>query len=956
MRPPRRRGSASPLSLDAPTAPLAGLALLLLALAGTEVLLATGISPHLISPLILLAIGAASYSGGWLPALVSAALGVGYGLLRIPPFEGDPTALATVGVALLAGVVLPGLMLWLRSASQAGRRRAHVHGRREAWRRARSLRRRQADYIDGLGALVWEMGATSGTGRIVNAYGRRRLGIDAASNHVAFPDDLVHPDDRARFREALAAVLRDGQPHALEYRLLARDGFPVWVQDEISLVANPPGGEPRIRGTGVDITLRKSGEQEILREVERYRDLVEGVPVGLYRMTPQGTFHVVNSAMGRMMGYLSRDEFLAAQDGKFFGEATEQWRWQKGMMQGGGWRSFDLPCRRRDGEVIWVRNTARAAFRPDGEVDYYEGVLEDVTERTRAEAAEQTADDRFRDLVEQSLVGIFLVQEDAVVYANPKVAEIFGYSEGELLSLPSVSHLAIDEHQPKLWEYLAQQIGWGQAPPLVFRGRRGDATAVEVELHCTRTTHDDGPAVHCTILDITSRKKAEDRLFHAAFHDPLTGLPNRILFMERLQHALQRQRRGSRFAVLFLDLIRFKEVNDSLGHAMGDEFLRVVSRRLQSCLRLGDSVARFGGDEFALLLEQIDEVADAEHVADRVLLAMAAPIMLGENEVRAGVSVGIALSSGAYDKPEEIIRNADMAMYRAKTAGVTRYEVFDEAMQSAALERLRLETDLQRAVQREEFFLLYQPIVSLSSGRIEAFEALVRWNHPERGPISPDAFMPVAEELGLSAPIGRQVLRIACTQGSDWRNRFPGAARLAINVNLSPRQIRESAIIDDVRTALFAAGLAPAALNLEITESLIMADRAAAGALLRALKAIGVGVLLDNFGTGYSSLEHLGDLPIDTLKIDRSFVARVHEEGGEHLVRTMINVARNLRMGIVAEGIETESQILRMRELGCESAQGFGFSPPRTASDAERLVVMELFPLPMEQLSSRLAG
>ena len=434
--------------------------------------------------------------------------------------------------------------------------------------------------------------------------------------------------------------------------------------------------------------------------------------------------------------------------------------------------------------------------------------------------------------------------------------------------------------------------------------------------------------VHLFADDITARRAVEDQLRHDALHDALTGLPNRHLFMERLARAVlqERRREGYLFAVLFLDLDRFKVVNDSLGHTVGDELLVAVAGRLRNSVRETDTVARFGGDEFAVLLDDIGAVEDAVRAADRMQQALTSPVSLSGYEVFTSASIGIALSSTAYGRPDHLLRNADMAMYRAKAAGDGRHELFDRAMHALALTRLQMETDLRRGVEREEFGLAYQPIVDLRTGRISGVEALLRWHHPERGWIAPHDFVPTAEETGLILPLGRRVLADACRQLRGWQAATHAASGLSLSVNLSVRQFSQADLVEQVRQALDESGIEPALLRLEITESVVVDNLEAAAATLGRLRALGVRVYLDDFGTGYSSLSSLHRLPIDALKVDRSFVSRIGEGGGEQMVGTVATLARNLGVSVVAEGVETAAQLTAVRALGCEYAQGFLFS------------------------------
>jgi diguanylate cyclase (GGDEF)-like protein/PAS domain S-box-containing protein len=437
-------------------------------------------------------------------------------------------------------------------------------------------------------------------------------------------------------------------------------------------------------------------------------------------------------------------------------------------------------------------------------------------------------------------------------------------------------------------------------------------------------------AVHVFGEEVTERKQVEDRLLHHALHDPLTGLPNRHLFMERLGRALHLRHAGDGplFAVLFLDLDRFKVVNDSLGHHVGDELLQVIAERLRASVRMGDTVARFGGDEFAVLLEALEDAEEAGLIAERLGQAVAAPVNLGGYEVFTTASIGIALSSSGVDRPEYLLRNADVAMYRAKGNGASRYEVFDRAMHAQAMTRLQLETDLRRALARGEFRLRYQPIVSLHTGSIAGVEALLRWEHPDRGLILPAEFIPVAEETGLILPLGAWVLDEACMQLAEWRREFRHA-RIALSVNLSAKQFGQANLVERIRGALEQSGLDPRHLKLEITESAIIDNAGGAGAMLAQLKAQGIQVQMDDFGTGYSSLSSLHSLPLDGLKIDRTFVSRMLENRAtRQMVRTIALLARGLDLAVIAEGVETAEQLDEVRAMGCDFAQGYLIAPP----------------------------
>lgn len=440
--------------------------------------------------------------------------------------------------------------------------------------------------------------------------------------------------------------------------------------------------------------------------------------------------------------------------------------------------------------------------------------------------------------------------------------------------------------------------------------------------------------------DITERKVS----------DPLTGLPNRLLFVDRLGRLIKhaKRRKDALFAILFLDLDGFKMINDSMGHLIGDQLLIGVANRLEKCLRSTDTVARLGetftvarlgGDEFTVILDYLKDPNDAKAAADRLMKALAPPFILGGKEVFTSVSIGIALSSTAYEEPEDMLRDADTAMYRAKSLGKARFEVFDADMRASVMARLQLETDLRGALERGEFQNFYQPIVSLDTGHIVGFEALLRWQHPTRGLLGPEEFILVAEETGLIRELGWWNLQEACRQVSEWRAGRNGHRDLIISVNLSAKQFLQPNLVTDIRKLLHDLSLAPDALKLEITESAVMADPSAAVEMLQQIKSIGIRLAIDDFGTGYSSLSYLHRFPLDTLKIDRSFI-RDMQVGGEgmEIARTILPMANNLRLDVVAEGVETIEQVALLKQLHCSYAQGFYFSKPLSAEGTAALL------------------
>ncbi|MBL8203959.1 MAG: EAL domain-containing protein [Blastocatellia bacterium] len=456
--------------------------------------------------------------------------------------------------------------------------------------------------------------------------------------------------------------------------------------------------------------------------------------------------------------------------------------------------------------------------------------------------------------------------------------------------------------------------------------------------------HEDGTVYRIagSIIDITDSKGAEQQLLHNAFHDVLTGLPNRALFMDRLKRSLNRAkyRPDYLFAALFLDLDRFKVINDSLGHQVGDELLVGIARRLEKCMRPGDMIARLGGDEFAVIIDNLKGSDDAIQAADRLHQEMSVPYLLSGREVYASASIGVALSHSHHENAQDFLRAADTAMYHAKSRGRGCVELFDTEMHARALGQLQIETDLRRALQREELRIFYQPIVSTESRQVRGFEALVRWEHPEQGLLSPLRFMPVAEETGLVIPIDQWVLRDSCRQLREWQQEFPMNPLLSVSVNLSDKQFAHPDLCDKVRTILDETGIIPLSVKLEITESSLVENPDAAAQILRQLKELGVRISLDDFGTGYSSLSYLHRFPIDVLKIDRSFVNRMSVSKNSEIVRTIITLAINLGMEVIAEGVETEEQVAQLESMRCDYVQGYLFSQPMRAEAVHELLTV----------------
>lgn len=563
--------------------------------------------------------------------------------------------------------------------------------------------------------------------------------------------------------------------------------------------------------------------------------------------------------------------------------------------------------------------------------------LFDVTDRKRIETALRESEERYALAALAANDGLWdLNIKTQEIYFSPRWKTMLGYEESEIENRPEEWFNRLHpEDLERVQTELAVHIEGGTAQfQSEYRMLHKDGQYHWFHSRGIAVKDSEGQVYRMagSHTDITERKQAEAQLLYNAFHDALTGLSNRALFMDRLGHALKIAQRRSDYvlAVLFLDLDRFKVINDSLGHQAGDQLLIALVSRLQPCVRAGDTVARLGGDEFAILLEDIKTVDAAIEVGDRIRQQFQSPFNLNGQEVFTSVSIGIALSRSDCSSPVELLRDADIAMYHAKTQKSC-CVVFDSTMHDRAVTILQLENDLRRAISTSEFKLYYQPIVELTSGEVSGFEALIRWQHPERGWISPGDFIPVAEETGVIISIGYWVLREACRQLHSWHQRFATSPPLTMSVNLSARQFKELDLLEKIQTILLETGIDPSTLKLEITESVIMENAETAISVLTQLKKLGIKIYIDDFGTGYSSLSYLHRFPIDALKIDQSFISRmcVDNESAE-IVQTIINLARNLNIGIVAEGVETLEQQERLNTMNHSNGlgQGYYFSRP----------------------------
>ncbi len=678
-----------------------------------------------------------------------------------------------------------------------------------------------------------------------------------------------------------------------------------------------------------------AGADDALRISEaRYRTLVEHIQDGVFLMSG-GAYEYVNDAFAAMLGY-RRDEMLGMDYMRIVAPEDVAAQEERRRRRQAGFRDthdFEINLLHKDG-----RTRVHAAVRV-GVIDTGAGTATIGTVRNIT--AEQETERRYRTLVEHSQVGVFMSRRGSYVYVNHAMAAMLGYDESELIGA-SYRQLYAPEDLADADERFERRQR-GEDVPQTYEARllHRDGTRVIATVSAGRVEQDGEVITMGTVRDITEQKRIERQLRHNATHDPLTGMPNRTLFVERLRKAMTYAASAGTpsYAVLFLDLDGFKIVNDSLGHAAGDQLLMEIAQRLRTCLRPWDTVARHGGDEFTVLVEQINGLEDAEDVARRIQRELSLPIRLGDHEVFSNVSIGIAPASPDYRGTEEILRDADTAMYRAKARGKAGHVVFDSSMHDIARARLQLETELRQALERNEFLAHFQPLVDLRRGTLTGFEALLRWRHPVRGLLPPAEFMPLAEETGLIIPLGWWMMETACLALARWQETRPLARHLGMSVNIADGQFAHPELLAHVARVLRNSGLDASCLHLEITETVFMENPGAAGQRLEELRAVGVGLHMDDFGTGYSSLSHLSRYPLDTLKIDRAFVHDMLQNPAHlAIVKTIVQLCRDLGLKTVAEGIENGEQLRALRKLKCDGGQGLYFSGPLAEADVEELL------------------
>jgi diguanylate cyclase (GGDEF)-like protein/PAS domain S-box-containing protein len=737
------------------------------------------------------------------------------------------------------------------------------------------------------------------------------------------------------------------EPQVYEIHLRRKDG--TCILCEVRADAVEYQGDIASTGTIRDVTEDRRRQRDIAEAERRYRELFENSPAGLFRTSLDGKVMEANRMLAGILGYDSAEQLKAAVTDmqQVYASPEERADLVERALRDGFFNHYETRVHTRNGRLKWVSASVLLIRDDDGAPLHFTGSVLDIDERHEMQLALLRSESKYRTLVEHSQVGVFIMQGDQYTYANHAFAAMLG-REGEGEGLVGVNFrdimapesLAVSEQRDR-----DRAAGLPVAADFETSLLHRDGRRVHVRVSIGPVALDGVEHMTGTVLDITRQREAEERLRFHATHDPLTGLPNRMLFNQRLAEAMLQagqlqDRRRRRYAVLFLDLDGFKWVNDSLGHGAGDRLLVEIARRLEDCLLEHVLIARYGGDEFTLLPDGDCGHDRAVEIARSVLKLFEQPFEIAGQQVFSAASLGIVIGSQTYESPDQVLRDADTAMYRAKAAGKSGFVIFDEAMHQEALSRLQLETDFRLAVERSEFQLHYQPIIELSSGRLVGAEALVRWRHPVRGLLPPSDFLAVAEETGLIVDMDAWGLREACRQLAEWRARFPEHAGMTMNVNVDERQMLSPEIVEEVFSLLQAHRLPPASVRLEVTETAFRAGRGQAEQRLLSLKALGVGLVVDDFGTGYSSLESFAASPFDALKIDQVFIRDI-ESNPRHraIVRTITAFADELGLALTAEGIETPGQEALLKALGCRYGQGYLFSKPLASGDFEQILL-----------------
>jgi len=839
---------------------------------------------------------------------------------------------------------------------------------------------------------AWTMTYLSqGCFRLTGYHSEELVGDRAMTSYSA----LTHADDLPNVLQAIRHAIATQQPYVVEYRIRTKSGAEKWLWEKGYGVFDATGKLLNLEGFITDITDRKLAEQALWQAETNYRSIVENAVEGVFQTSADGRYLIVNAMLSRIYGYDSPEDLIANLTDirqQLYVDPTRRDEFARLMQDQGAVWGFESQIYRRDGSIIWISESARALYDEHGNLTGYEGTVEDITSRKQSEIELQRRDTLLQGVAEATshllthpnlevaipdilaILGQSAATDRVHLYENhphPKTGELVRSLRFEWMQeKTSLQSIRLDwQNLPysngiEHW-YSALSLGHTvkstvrdlPAPEQQLFNQSGILAVLmvpifvdtyfwgyigfnqcETEWQWTAIEESSLVAIAASIGAAIKRQRTEEQMRHQAFHDALTGLPNRALFNYRLPQAIDHARQMNELlAVLFLDLDRFKTINDTLGHAVGDRLLQQATDRLSWCVRQKDTIARWGGDEFTLILPAIKTTDEAASVAQRISTALKPAFYLEGHELYITGSIGIALYPTHGKDAQTLLKHADAALYKAKARGRNTFQFYNSTINSQATELLTLDSSLHQALERNEFTVYYQPQINVSTGEITQMEALLRWQHPRLGLVSPKTFIRLAEENGMIMPIGEWVLRAACFQNRIWQAAGLPATRIA--VNLSARQFEQPDLVDRISQILQETGLEANYLELEITETAAMRDVDFTTTILQRLQGMGIRIAIDDFGTGYSSLTYLKKFPLDALKIDQSFVRDLTNDADDRaIIKAIITLARGLHLNVVAEGVETQEQQEQLRSLNCHEMQGYWLSPPLDAQVATQFL------------------